>query len=89
MKGPETLAEFSSHRTPDCKALLDPVMFEGAAGTLASGGFLSLQCVPGPLPVLGVGAALGWSRCLRRCNRSEGTPLEPSSSLEPTQESSS
>jgi hypothetical protein len=66
LKGPSTLAQFMSYRTPDFKAFVDGVMFEGPNGTLASGRFLSLEYVPGPLPVLGVGAAFGWSRRLRR-----------------------
>jgi hypothetical protein len=75
LKGPETLAEFKSYRTPDFKALVDGVMFDGPSGTLASGRFLSLQFVPGPLPVLGCGAAFGWSRRLRRrIRRAEATP---------------
>jgi len=66
--GPETLAEFQSYRSPNIQALRDPVMFDGPNGTVGSGRFLSLAYVapvPSPLPMLGVGAALGWSRRLR------------------------
>lgn len=70
LKGPQTLAEFMSYRTPEFKALVDGVMFDGPNGTLASGRFLSLQYVPGPLPVLGMAAAFGWSRRMRRRIRS-------------------
>jgi hypothetical protein len=82
LKGPETLAEFQSYRTPDFKALVDGVMFDGPNGTLASGRFLSLQFVPGPLPVLGCGAAFGWSRRLRRrIRRAEATAAGASADL--------
>ncbi len=66
--GPETLTEFQSYRSPNIQALRDPVMFDGPNGTVGSGRFLSLAYVapvPSPLPMLGVGAALGWSRRLR------------------------
>lgn len=70
LHGPETLTEFQSYRTPNIMALRDPVMLEGPNGTVASGRFLSLAYVPpgapGPLPILGLGAGLSWSRRLRR-----------------------
>lgn len=66
LHGPETLAEFQSYRTPNIAELRDPVLLTGPNGTVASGRFLSLAPVPAPLPMLGVGAALGWSRRLRR-----------------------
>jgi hypothetical protein len=69
LHGPETLVEFQSYRTPDIQNYRDPVMMTGPNGTVASGRFLSLayvQPVPAPLPMLGVGAALAWSRRLRR-----------------------
>lgn len=68
LHGPETLSEFQSYRKPNIMALRDPVMIEGPNGTVASGRFLSLAYVPpvpAPLPMLGLGAALGWSRRLR------------------------
>jgi hypothetical protein len=69
LHGPQTLAEFQSYRTPNIAELRDPVMLTGPNGTVASGRFLSLAYVapvPAPLPLLGVGAVLGWSRRLRR-----------------------
>ena len=70
LHGPETLAEFRSYRTPNIANYRDPVMMAGPDGAVASGRFLSLAYVPpaapGPLPMLGVGAALGWSHSLRR-----------------------
>jgi len=70
LHGPETLTEFQSYRPPNIMALRDPVMIEGPNGTVASGRFLSLAYVPPgapvPLPILGVGAGLAWSRRLRR-----------------------
>jgi hypothetical protein len=70
LHGPETLTEFQSYRPPNIMALRDPVMLEGPNGTVGSGRFLSLAYVPpgapGPLPILGVGAGLAWSRRLRR-----------------------
>lgn len=83
LKGPETLAEFKSYRPPEFKALVDGVMFDGPNGTLASGRFLSLYSVPGPVPVLGCGVVFGWSRRLRRrirlteatVSRSSAVPL--------------
>jgi len=70
LHGPKTLSEFQSYRKPNIMALRDPVMIEGPNGTVASGRFLSLAYVPpgapGPLPILGVGAGLAWSRRLRR-----------------------
>jgi hypothetical protein len=68
--GPETLTEFQSYRPPNIAELRDPVLLTGPNGTVASGRFLSLAYVPpgapGPLPILGVGAGLAWSRRLRR-----------------------
>lgn len=66
LHGPETLAEFKSYRPPNIAELRDPVLLSGPNGTVASGRFLSLAYVPGPLPILGVGAGLAWSRRLRR-----------------------
>ena len=70
LHGPETLAEFQSYRKPNIMALRDPVLLEGPNGTTGSGRFLSLAYVPpsapGPLPILGLGAGLSWSRRLRR-----------------------
>lgn len=70
LHGPETLAEFQSYRRPNIAELRDAVLLTGPSGTVASGRFLSLAyvppSVPGPLPVLGAGAALAWSRRLRR-----------------------
>jgi hypothetical protein len=70
LHGPETLAEFQSYRPPNIAELRDPVLLTGPNGTLASGRFLSLAYVPpgapAPLPILGVGAGLAWSRRLRR-----------------------
>ena len=70
LHGPETLTEFQSYRPPNIAELRDPVLLTGPNGTLASGRFLSLAYVPpgapGPLPILGVGAGLAWSRRLRR-----------------------
>lgn len=70
LHGPETLTEFQSYRRPNIMELRDPVMFTGPNGTTASGRFLSLTYVPpaapGPLPILGVGAGLAWSRRVRR-----------------------
>lgn len=85
LKGPETLAEFNSYRTPEFKALVDGVMFDGPNGTLASGRFLSLQYVPGPLPVLGCGAAFGWSRRLRRRIRLGETTVSRSAAIQRSQ----
>jgi hypothetical protein len=68
LHGPETLTEFKSYRTPNIAALRDPVMLDGPNGTVGSGRFISLAYVPpvpAPLPMLGVGAALGWTRRLR------------------------
>jgi hypothetical protein len=69
LHGPETLAEFQSYRPPNIAELRDPVLLSGPSGTVASGRFLSLAYVPpaapGPLPILGVGAGLAWSRRLR------------------------
>jgi hypothetical protein len=50
LKGPKTLADFKSYRTPDFKALVDGVFFDGPNGTLASGRFLDLQYVPPACP---------------------------------------
>lgn len=70
LRGPETLAEFQSYRRPNIAELRDPVLLIGPNGASAAGRFLSLAyvppAVPGPLPILGVGAALTWSRRLRR-----------------------
>jgi len=70
LHGPETLTEFQSYRPPNIAELRDPVLLTGPNGTVASGRFLSLAYVPpgapGPLPILGVGAGLAWSRRLRR-----------------------
>jgi len=70
LHGPETLTEFQSYRPPNIAELRDPVLLSGPNGTVASGRFLSLAYVPpgapGPLPILGVGAGLAWSRRLRR-----------------------
>ena len=69
LHGPETLVEFQSYRQPNIENYRDPVMMTGPGGAVASGRFLSLayvQPAPTPLPVLGVGAALAWSRRLRR-----------------------
>lgn len=70
LHGPQTLTEFQSYRPPNIAELRDPVLLSGPSGTVASGRFLSLAyvppTVPGPLPVLGVGAGLAWSRRLRR-----------------------
>ena len=70
LHGPETLVEFQSYRTPNIANYRDPVMMTGPGGAVASGRFLSLAyvppAVPGPLPMLGLGAALAWSRRLRR-----------------------
>jgi hypothetical protein len=69
LHGPQTLAEFRSHRTPNIAELRDPVLLTGPNGTVASGRFLSLAYVapaPAPLPLLGLGAALAGSRRLRR-----------------------
>ena len=66
---PKTLADFKSYRLPNIVELRDPVLLTGPSGTVASGRFLSLAYVPpvpSPLPMLGVGAALAWSRSLRR-----------------------
>lgn len=51
-------------------------MLTGPGGSLASGRFSTLVYVPapGPLPWLGAGAALGWSRALRRRIRSRTAP---------------
>lgn len=69
LHGPETLVEFQSYRTPNIVNYRDPVMMTGPGGAVASGRFLSLAyvpAVPAPIPMLGVGAALAWSRRLRR-----------------------
>jgi hypothetical protein len=69
LHGPETLVEFQSYRTPNIVNYRDPVMVTGPGGTVASGRFLSLAYLPpapAPLPMLGVGAAMAWSRRLRR-----------------------
>lgn len=42
------------------------VISDGWSGTGAFVGTTSFELVPGPLPVLGAGAAFGWSRRLRR-----------------------
>ncbi len=55
-----------SYRTPTVSNLIDPVIFSGPAGTVASGRFLRLEAVPAPLPLLGGAAALAWSRRLKR-----------------------
>jgi hypothetical protein len=73
LHGPETLAEFQSYRPPNIVELRDPVLLIGPNGTSASGRFLSLSyvphAVPGPMPMLGLGAALSWSRRLRHLRR--------------------
>lgn len=69
LHGPETLVEFQSYRNPNIENYRDPVMMTGPNGAVASGRFLSVAYVPpapAPLPMLGLGAALGWSRRLRR-----------------------
>jgi hypothetical protein len=70
LNGPQTLTEFQSYRPPNIVELRDPVLMTGPHGTSAAGRFLSLADVPpgapGPLPILGVGAGLAWSRRLRR-----------------------
>ncbi|MFN7899315.1 MAG: hypothetical protein ACK5N0_06560 [Synechococcaceae cyanobacterium] len=70
LHGPQTLTEFQSYRPPNIVELRDPVLLTGPNGTSAAGRFLSLAYVPpgvpGPLPILGVGAGLAWSRRLRR-----------------------
>ena len=52
------------------------------AETMATGGIArdDLWGVPGPLPLLGAGAALGWSRQLRRRVKASGSPAAKSSS---------
>ena len=75
LHGPETLAEFRSYRMPEFKALVDGVMFTGPGGSVASGRLSTLAYVPpaaapGPLPWLGAGMALRWSRTLRSRMRS-------------------
>lgn len=69
LHGPQTLSEFQSYRTPNIVNYRDAVMWTGPNGTVASGRFLNLAYVeptPAPLPMLGMGAALAWSRRLRR-----------------------
>ena len=68
LHGPETLVEFQSYRQPNIENYRDPVMMTGPNGAVASGRFINLAYVPpapAPLPMLGVGAALAWSRRLR------------------------
>ncbi|MEB3330886.1 MAG: hypothetical protein VKI83_00110, partial [Synechococcaceae cyanobacterium] len=86
INGPQDLAAFRSYRNPNFVAYDDGVFFDGPNGTLASGRFLSLEYVtgtPAPLPLLGVGAALGWTRRLRhriRAGRPQRlSPLDPPS----------
>jgi hypothetical protein len=74
-RGPASLAEFRSYRTPNFMALRDGVFLDGPGGSLASGRFLSLAYVtpvPGPLPLLGAASTLAWSRRLRRRIRDHG-----------------
>lgn len=66
LKGPQTLAEFQSYRTPEFANLTDGVLLSGPNGTVASGRFLRLEAVPAPLPLLGGGVALAWTRRLKR-----------------------
>ncbi|MEB3317649.1 MAG: hypothetical protein VKO39_05855 [Cyanobacteriota bacterium] len=66
LHGPETLHDFMSQRDPSGANLVDGVLLAGPGGTLASGRFLQLRAVPAPLPLLGGGMVLAWSRRLRR-----------------------
>ncbi|MEB3255621.1 MAG: hypothetical protein VKJ05_04440 [Synechococcaceae cyanobacterium] len=66
LHGPQTLTGFLSTRTPDFSNLKDGVLLEGPNGTVASGRFLSLSVVPGPVPALGVAGLMAWSRRLRQ-----------------------
>lgn len=68
LHGPQTMDEFLSTRDPNLEAFVDGVFIEGLSGSgqLASGYGVTLEHVPGPLPILG--AFSGWraSRQLRR-----------------------
>jgi hypothetical protein len=56
----------------DGKAYLNIHTTEFGGGEIR--GFFKQETVPGPLPLLGVGAAFGWSRRLRRRQRLNGLP---------------
>jgi hypothetical protein len=69
LHGPETLIESQSYRPPNIAQLPDHILLTGPISTVASGRIVSLAYVPpapAPLPILGVGAGLAWSRRLRR-----------------------